>query len=213
MAIIVIDPGHGGTQVVSGSSPNNATGPNGLKEKNVTLEIAVRCAEILNQQGHTIHLTRTDDTNVGLAARARLASTNNANVLVSIHFNGDNSPNTQGTETWVTLASTADSRLLASSLLQRLVAATGYRNRGVKAANWGVLSPGILSPVTAASLIEISFLTNPAEADRLRNRSYIDSLANAISLAILDYINRATSISVRVPTSFPDLSNEGDHTQ
>jgi N-acetylmuramoyl-L-alanine amidase len=42
---IVIDPGHGGTTTVGDSSPNNATGPTGLLEKTLTLQVAQRAAE------------------------------------------------------------------------------------------------------------------------------------------------------------------------
>jgi N-acetylmuramoyl-L-alanine amidase len=48
MATIVIDPGHGGTTAVGGSSPNNARGPGGTPEKTFTLDVgrrlAARCA-------------------------------------------------------------------------------------------------------------------------------------------------------------------------
>ena len=40
--VIVIDPGHGGTVEVGGSSPNNANSPSGEQEKNWTLDMAKR---------------------------------------------------------------------------------------------------------------------------------------------------------------------------
>lgn len=205
MSVIVIDPGHGGTTTIGGSSPNNATGPRGTLEKSMTLLISVKVAELLNQIGHTVILTRNNDTNLGLADRARVAASNNANVFVSVHFNGNTNPTVQGTETWVHPTSTDDSRLLASSLLQRLVQVTGYRNRGMKSNDYGVLNPAIHNINTATCLIEISFITDPNDEARLLTVNYQNQLASSISQAIVDYINRASSIQPisPIPTPLP----------
>lgn len=211
MSVIVIDPGHGGNAVVGKSSPNNATGPNGTKEKNLTLDLAVRTAEALNGSGHRVLLTRNSDTNPDLKDRAAVASANNAVAFLSIHFNGDASPRVQGTETWVHSASTADSRLLAASVQQRLVAATGYRDRGVKSRGWGVLSLLHHLPTTAICLAEVSFLTDPNDERRLEGVAYKNQIAAALARAILDYINRATTIRPVNPIPEGDPNGDGDH--
>lgn len=72
MAVIVIDPGHGGTAAVGGSSPNNATGANGLLEKNPTLHLGLEVAALL-RPAHQVLVTRNSDINLGLAARAQVA--------------------------------------------------------------------------------------------------------------------------------------------
>ena len=210
MSKIVIDPGHGGTAATGNSSANNAKGPKGTLEKKMTLVIAVKTAEILNQAGHSVILTRNNDINLGLSDRAKVAANNNAEVFVSIHFNGDNNASVQGTECWVHPATAQDSRLLASSLLHRLVQVTGYTNRGVKAGKLGVLSPAVHAITTAACLIEISFMTNATDEDRLLTSAYQSQLANGISRAITDFINKSTSIIPLnpVPTNVP--VNEGD---
>lgn len=198
--VIVIDPGHGGNHIVGGSSPNNATGRNGTKEKDLTLSIGIKVAEILNQRRHEVHLTRNDDYNVGLKDRALVAVNNNADVFVSIHFNGDNHPQTQGTETWVHNGASKNSKALASSILHRLAAATGYRNRGVKSDDFLVLEPSIHSMRTAATLAEISFLTDPADEDRLAKAAYKMTLAAAIGDAIEDYLNNRSGIRLEPVT-------------
>src|SRR5712691_1915297 len=98
MAVIVIDPGHGGTQRVGGSSPNNATGPAGTKEKTLTLAIGLRTRTALAGSGHTVHMTRTTDVNLGLADRAHVARDHRADAFVSIHLNASDEHNAQGTE-------------------------------------------------------------------------------------------------------------------
>src|SRR5262249_20904733 len=51
---VVLDPGHGGRD-------NGAIGSSGVKEKDVTLDIARRLAPILAGQGMQVVLTRSDD--------------------------------------------------------------------------------------------------------------------------------------------------------
>ncbi|MDY0394949.1 N-acetylmuramoyl-L-alanine amidase [Virgibacillus halophilus] len=70
---IFIDPGHGGSD--PGASAN------GLKEKDVTLDIALKTRDILNNSysGHTIKLSRTSDVTTSLAARTNMANNWGAN--------------------------------------------------------------------------------------------------------------------------------------
>jgi N-acetylmuramoyl-L-alanine amidase len=58
MPLAVIDPGHGGTQRVGGSSPNNAKGPTGLLEKTVTLQLGLEARTALAATGVSVLLTR-----------------------------------------------------------------------------------------------------------------------------------------------------------
>lgn len=104
---IVIDPGHGGSVEVGGSSPNNATTPSGVLEKNMTLRMGFLVREALQEAAqvgnHTlkIMMTRETDENVGLANRASLAKNNNAALFLSIHFNASKKHNARGVETLV----------------------------------------------------------------------------------------------------------------
>ena len=210
MSTIVIDPGHGGNSPIGSSSPNNARGPNGTLEKNMTLVVSIKTAEILNQLGHIIILTRNNDVNLGLANRARIAANNNADVFVSIHFNGNENPSVQGTESWVHPGATNESNLLGSSLQQRLLRVTGYANRGLKSNNFGVLNPAFHNFNTAACLIEISFITDPNDEGRLLNPNYRTQLAQGIAHAIVDFFNRSTNITPLHPALSFETANEGD---
>jgi len=91
---IVLDPGHGGsTKPDKWSKPNNATGKiSGVLEKTMTLDLArlVR-TEIQTQAaaaGHdiTVVMTRDADVNPKLDERSAMAA--NAELFLSIHFNG-----------------------------------------------------------------------------------------------------------------------------
>jgi N-acetylmuramoyl-L-alanine amidase len=57
--VVVIDPGHGGRDP-------GKIGPNGLREKDVTLLISQRLAAVLRDRGYEVHLTRTTDTLIAL---------------------------------------------------------------------------------------------------------------------------------------------------
>lgn len=106
LGAIVLDPGHGGTTKVGGSSPNNATSISGVLEKNLALDFCkILKAELESQAASTgdkvdVFLTRTTDVNVGISARAGLAGTKNAKLFLSLHFNGFHNPSARGVETF-----------------------------------------------------------------------------------------------------------------
>ena len=191
MAIIAIDPGHGGTTRVGGSSPNNATGPAGTLEKELTLDVGLALRDVLQQRGHQVVMTRDSDVNLGLADRAHVARDNNAHVFVSIHFNGWEDPDTQGTVTFVHEDAGSESAALAAAVQSAVQGVTGYNDRGVKRARFGVLNPGRHNESTAACLVEVSFLTNPAEEDRLTRNEPVNGVPyrTAIANAIADGID------------------------
>lgn len=198
--LIVLDPGHGGTTVVGGSSPNNATGPNGLKEKTVTLDVCKRIAKHMALAPYHVLMTRDTDKNVGINARAKVARDDNASVFVSIHFNGDDDPAVQGTEAWIGKGSPDSCRLLAQGILDRVLAANGLANRKVKTTKgteFGVVNPANHLPTTAHTLVEMSFLSDPAEEERLRTEAYLDAIAGAVALGIDDYLKMSSGASRR----------------
>lgn len=111
MAIVVLDPGHGGTTDYPDSSSNNATSPSGVREKDLTLDIAKRIRWSLiagtgkakaDELGKsvTVLMTRETDVNVRGSSRARVARANDAELYLSIHFNGWDSPK-RGTECYI----------------------------------------------------------------------------------------------------------------
>lgn len=187
MAIAVIDPGHGGKSEVGGSSPNNAVGPGGLLEKDLTLDLARRVRSVLAREGVDVRLTRDADTNIGLRERAGLARKAGADAFVSIHFNGFNGK-AQGTETWHHSAASSDSQALALLVQTAVRKATGLDDRKVKARGFGVLHPQSHAKDTAACLVEVSFMDVAAEEARLRLDAYKDKVAAALAGAIKGWL-------------------------
>jgi N-acetylmuramoyl-L-alanine amidase len=91
---VVVDPGHGGKDT-------GAVGPTGVKEKDVTLDVAHRVAPILSSAGVQVILTRDDDRFVSLEERTARANDFNADLFVSIHCNASESRGRRGVETYV----------------------------------------------------------------------------------------------------------------
>ncbi len=196
---VVIDPGHGGSTALGGSSANNAVGPNGLLEKDVTLDIGRRVGDLLSARANVI-LTRSSDENRSLADRARVAREANADVFLSIHLNGWRDGKVDGSEAWVAHNAGQTSRELARSVLDRVIGVTRAPDRGVREEDFGVLVPARHAPGTAASLVELAFLTNPDEADRLSREEYKQQLAAALADGI------ASRLPVRAPGMAEGLS-------
>lgn len=189
---IVIDPGHGGSRAIGRSSANNAQGKE-LLEKDLTLEIAILVGRSLERRGYNVYLTRSTDTNLGLWARANLARYLRAAVFLSIHFNGFNNETTQGTETIYHANASPESIELAQLVQQRVQRVTALENRGVKTTDDVgldilVLRPNVQYRGTAAALVEISFLTDPEEEERLKSRAYKEQIAYALRTAIEEYL-------------------------
>ncbi len=76
---VVLDPGHGGRDAGAVA--------NGLKEKDLVLDVARRAARRLRAAGATVILTRNSDCFVSLSERSRIANRTPGAVFVSIHAN------------------------------------------------------------------------------------------------------------------------------
>lgn len=104
---VVLDPGHGGHDP-------GASGPSGLREKDVTLDIAHRAAPLIARElGISTLLTRDSDDYVALDERTARANAFQADLFVSIHCNASEDGAGRGVMTFVL----DDSRDAASSRL------------------------------------------------------------------------------------------------
>jgi N-acetylmuramoyl-L-alanine amidase/type II secretory pathway predicted ATPase ExeA len=107
---IAIDAGHGG-------SDTGTTGPRGLLEKNLCLDVALRLGRLLEENipNAEVIYTRKDDRYVPLEERTAIANAANADLFISIHANSSESRATRGVETYyVSLANSRESRELAT---------------------------------------------------------------------------------------------------
>jgi N-acetylmuramoyl-L-alanine amidase len=107
--VIVIDPGHGGQNL-------GAVGPKGLKEKDITLDIAKRLEKLLKKEKDLkVVLTRTEDVFVPLEQRGRIANQAGGDLFLSIHCNSAKRKNASGSEVYfLAEAKTDEARAVAS---------------------------------------------------------------------------------------------------
>lgn len=92
---IVLDPGHGGHDP-------GAIGYNGLKEKDVVLDIGLRVGDLIKNNFPEIEVifTRNDDFYLTLDERTKIANAKKADLFVSIHANASKNKNARGIETY-----------------------------------------------------------------------------------------------------------------
>ena len=91
---IVVDAGHGGHDT-------GTIGPNGLMEKDLVLDVALRLGKLLEQKlGADVVYTRHDDTFIPLETRTAIANQNEADLFISIHANSSSDPAARGVETY-----------------------------------------------------------------------------------------------------------------
>jgi len=91
---IVIDAGHGGHDT-------GTIGPNGLLEKDLVLDVALRLGRLLESRlGADVIYTRDDDTFIPLETRTAIANEHQADLFVSVHANSSQDPSARGVETY-----------------------------------------------------------------------------------------------------------------
>jgi N-acetylmuramoyl-L-alanine amidase len=158
---VAVDPGHGGTD-------SGAVGPTGLREKDVTLDIAHRLAPLLAHELKIETLvTRDDDTYVPLDMRTARANAFHADLFVSIHCNASENPAARGVQTFV-LDEARDPEGFAARVAARENAPKGKAQ-----------ALGNMEEVTA-----IGMTLNPAEM-RASSRHMADLLQRSVLSSLL----------------------------
>ena len=196
---IMIDAGHGGKDT-------GAIGVNKVREKDITLAIALKLRRKLIKLGYTVCLTRGGDTFPTLDQRVSLwqRTRPKPDLFISIHCNAAANPKVRGIETFaatpVNVPSTADKKpgttayagnafdkyntLLAYNIQRSLVRYLPYSpDRGMKSARFYV----IRNVACPAALIETGFVSNWVECTRLSSNVYQERVAIAILSGILTY--------------------------
>jgi N-acetylmuramoyl-L-alanine amidase len=193
--VVVIDPGHGGGNTGTRSA-------DGQLEKDYTLDWALRLRPLLESNGWTVRLTRTNDAELTLPERVAFADAAGADLFISLHFNASGGGNHQsGLETYcltptgmpsnltrdydddLTLAYPnnafdTENLLLAVALHRALLQVNGGEDRGLRRARFMGVLRGQNRP---AVLVEGGYLSNPAEAARIHDPEYRQKLAEAVA--------------------------------
>lgn len=184
MTIFIIDPGHSGTDP-------GAVG-NSLQEKDLTLDISKRIADILQEQYSDIKpmLTRDSDKSMTLSERTSWANKQGAAGLLSVHINSAASPDANGFETFIYSGDDADSKSFAlqTAIHERaakLWTGQNRKDRGKKKANLHMVRVF----KGASVLVELGFIVNKIDAGLLSDDDFKQSNAQAIAEGIAYYLN------------------------
>lgn len=189
MAIkIFIDQGHNPT----GYHNTGAVG-NGLIEQDITYQVGVYLADILNKDSRfEARLSRpTPDTVLGtnnltsLLERVRMANEWPADYFISIHANANVNPQINGTEVYIYKYYT-QANWLASQVIDGITETVGTKDNGIRTNTRLVVLKRTKMP---AILVELAYLTNSADAQKLRDNQY--GFANGIYIGMLRYFGFA----------------------
>ncbi len=223
---IVVDAGHGGHD-------SGTLGPDGIEEKDVVLDVALRLGKLLKERlGADVIYTRDDDTFIPLETRTAIANKAQADLFISIHANSSSDPSARGVETYyLNFTTSADalevaarenavsdesihqlsdlvkkialqdkineSREFASDVEQSLYVGLedgnpGLKDRGVKKAPFVVLIGANMPSILA----EISFLTNPSDAQELRDSQYKQRIAESLYHGVARYVGSLSGVRI-----------------
>jgi len=201
--VVALDPGHGGTD--PGSEAHN-----GLVEKELTLDMAKRVELFLSEiENVDVIMTRNSDTGMSRQGRVDKIRAADADVVVSLHFNHLPQTDVNLVESFyadrqnvaeslraqnrspssVNLDYTDASKNLAGILHRKVFNEVASVNEnvvdaGVKNETLYVLTRSF----TPGALLELTCISNPAEAERLSTVEYRNQLAASIADGLRDYL-------------------------
>jgi N-acetylmuramoyl-L-alanine amidase len=191
--VIVLDPGHGGADA--------GTAHNGLVEKDLTLNIALRLRTLLAQAGWNVLLTRDTDIDpvapelltafsgdgrpnasdrAYLQTRCDVANNASARMFISIHVNYADSPGVHGTTFYYTKPQDVP---LAQALERGMIPLAGTQDDGVVKSNLYVTKHTTMPAV----LIETGFISNAGDVRLLADPGFLQNVAAGIAAGVKSY--------------------------
>lgn len=174
MAKVFLSAGHGG-------SDPGACG-NGLKEKDINLQILLACQAELVRHGVTVVCSRTTDANDPVAEEVREANASGADIAVSFHTNAGGG---DGSESFYYKGSSKGKKL--AELCEKHIKAIGQNSRGVKTNNLMFTR----STKMTAVLCECAFVDNKKDIAIIDTVAEQKAFGVAYAKAILEYLGIA----------------------
>jgi N-acetylmuramoyl-L-alanine amidase len=187
---IAIDAGHGGPD-------GGAVSATGLIEKDVSLAVGLYLRDFLQQAGALVVMPRETDKDLAdddtkrmamrkkedLLRRMEYIRQKNANLLVSIHLNSFPEAKYDGAQTFF-YTNHAENKRFAEAVQQELRAQLENTTRVAKYVDTVYI---LKSSHIPSVLVEVGFLSNQSEAERLGNAAYQRKLADAIYRGIIRF--------------------------
>ena len=207
---IIIDPGHGGTDHGCASST-------GRLEKNIVLALAKQLQERIKQQGIQVHLTRETDTQKTHFERIQIAKQHQGRLFLSLHCNTSFSPHEKGIRIYlnnpkgrIRFPNTTKPALIGQQL--KVLAQVNFLKQSQDFAHALQTELNFLTetpikiidlPLIALSetympavVLELGYLSNFEDLEKLSNAEYTASVIEAITRALqryISFINQQTS--------------------
>ena len=173
--VIAIDAGHGGSN----------TGATGLKtkilEKEYTLLFAKALEKLLIKKGATVVMTRSTDTAIDNRDRVLFLQQKNPNLFISLHLNSSSKKEIQGVSTYY---KHIGYRPLSMAILKRMLDLNLKEFGNVGNFNF---VPNALTDFPNC-LVEIAFLSNEEDEEKIRDKKFHSEVAQKIYLGIKDYL-------------------------
>lgn len=174
---VVIDAGHGGNDggTVSGE----------VIEKDSNLSVALKLKAILEDNNIEVILTRNSDEKMSLAQRTSVANDSNADFFISLHCNYyEDDAQIAGLECYYNSPDATESKAYAESIIHAVSLSNDVKTRDAKTENYYVLR----NTQIPAVLVEMGFLSNYSESQKLLSDDYQEILAQRMVEGIFNKI-------------------------
>lgn len=176
---IAVDAGHGG-------SNSGAAGMTGVSEKELNLSMALKLRAALRKAGATVIMTRENDKSFTNSARLRWLKQQDPDILISIHCNSARNPLVQGASTYYRHHAFRPVSQHIYTAMRRL----GLADFG----NVGGFNFVLNSPTEFPSvLVEVAFMSNPADEERLLDKQFHDDIALSIVDGLTNFLTHTAA--------------------
>lgn len=187
---IVIDAGHGGRDP-------GKIGIDNVLEKDINLDIAFELKELLELNDINVIMTRESDVGLysesdsnrkaaDLKKRIEIINSNDVDLAISIHQNSFTEESSHGAQVFY-YSGSVEGKKLANIMQSRIKESIADDNHRVEKSNdnYYMLKKSNCPLV----IIECGFLSNGREAELLKSDDYQRSMAWAIHLGVMNYLN------------------------
>jgi N-acetylmuramoyl-L-alanine amidase len=173
---ILIDAGHGGNDP-------GAVNQDGIQEKDIALEVVLKLAPLLRDAGHDALLTRDGDIYISPADRLKMINNFKPEAFVSIHCNSSTNTQAHGIET---LYRDDYDYPLAAAIHKSLIANLEMSDRGIKndIKDLGRKLAVLGNLEVPACLVEIGFISNEGDLEKINDKDEHQAIAEAIAEGI-----------------------------